>query len=148
MAVIDGRGLVDDGSSALQVQGPVTLGSFQHSVSKLSTNTTLTVPGHYQYSTVVTATLPAPASFPGSVCVFSPVPGGGFGVVTGGGALLTGSATVGNTVFACTSGAFGLNGASKTQGSKLTLASSGSVVLVSDGNFWLATAGSGSVTFA
>lgn len=160
MAKVDSRGLVDDGSSNLTVDGALNVGGSvqgvlpgkQNTVSTISNGatTTLTNPGYYLYdggSTGVvsscTASLPSAASYPGAMFMFAPV------TATSGGCLLTGSAVAQNVVFSAVTGTFGLPQSSLNKGTKLTLGNSGSfVTLQSTGYNWIHVASSGSVTIS
>jgi hypothetical protein len=164
---IDKRGLIDDGQASLIVEGPVTVtgvvsASGQISVSSLETSymvrkvtvlpsasNTIAVPGYFRYKggSVI---IPSAASYPGAMLSFAPViASNSSNDFFGAGLFLTGTAVIGSAVFVTnSSGSLDASAGTALKGSKLTLAASGSVILISDSNYWLRMANSGTLTFS
>lgn len=153
MARISSRGLVDDGTDDLIVDGDTTMRhGAMPSTALTGDSNSIARPGHYVYSgSNVQATLPSAASFPGGIFVFGPkivankASGGGTNIILSGTAVTDqGSNTA--SFFQQASGTFGGTGSSR--GRFLTTANSGSVGLMSDGTMWCVMFSSGSLTFA
>lgn len=160
MAIIDARGLVNDGSPNLEVEGtaqfrgglnvtgtiaglmPGSLGV----TSLTAQSNTLTTPGLYRFTSTaagITASLPSAATNPGSIFAFSSATGADTR-----GIMLTGSAVVGNFVFAAASASLGAGAAPVLEGAKLIVSAAGSVVLMSDAIRWLRVTSSGSISLS
>lgn len=152
MAKVDSRGFVDDGSSSLSVAGGVTVTggltvgtSIGMSATTLagSGSVSISAPGFYYTPAsgasgagYFTGSVPAAASWPGSMLIVKDT----YGVFDW---MLTGSATVNNgSVFVMPL----TSSAQRQGGTNMRVSASGSIVLVSDGARWLMTAGSGSFT--
>ena len=147
MARIDSRGLVDDGTANLVVEGSTTLSN----PPKVS-STTVAGSGNVSISTVGLIFTPASGSgtgglFTGSVPAASAWPGSTLVVTDTLGNYpwcLTGSAfSAAKAVFVFPFGLSGSNG--KTQGTNLAVTAGGSVAMVSDGYYWLLMANTGSL---
>lgn len=153
---IDRRGIVDDGSPNLEVQGSITVGGFvtqgyevvTGAVLAGSGNVTISEPGFYTVAAeglsttngYFTGTVPNPANYPGAT----------FGIVdTDGGHpyQLTGSAwssTAQVALFVMPPGTSASN--SRHHGTQLDISRGGSMMAMSDGYYWCIMAGSGSYT--
>ncbi len=101
----------------------------------------VSTPGYYQVSgsTLATGTIPAPDSMPGANMLFM--------ITNGNTVLLTGSARSANNV----AGVFAASGLasssfSRSNGDGLRVGASGSVLLCSDGRYWIPVISSGSLT--
>jgi len=136
MAKLDYRGFVDDGTDDLTIEGTVV---FKESptTTVAATTTTPTVGGVYTVSgtAAVTVTMPLASTVPGAQFVFR--------TTSAHAHVLTGSAWAkGERAFAGISGSAGIvDGAAIVFPAVL----GSSVVLVSDGNKYLYTGGSGSI---
>lgn len=143
MATIDGRGLVDDGSSTLSISGGETvLGTAATGANVmipvvLATSGAVTIPtsGFFQVAALVgfTGSLPSPVTWAGGDLLVVET-AGNFNI------LLTGSIAMMNSV--------GANQVSGTLGTKLTITKGGSVVLASDVAKWLVCGVNGVATLA
>ena len=148
MATIDSRGFVDDGTSGLRVAGSVSVGvtvAFATVTTDQAGVVAILSPGFYYVPAsgsgtggLFTGSVPAPGQWPGSSLTLSETVGGWAW-------MLTGSAFAANKpLFVMPPGTSASNG--KTQGTNLSITKGGSVHMVSNGYFWLISAGSGSYT--
>ena len=133
------KGLVQEAGSGISLQtDSVSLTSLPFSpVQAITAAATVTSPGVYTISgsAVLSVVMPTAATFPGSIFVFR--------CASAHAHILTGSAeTVGFPAFAVSN--------STSQGSKLTLRAGvgSSVFLVCDGNKFIVSANTGSITIA
>jgi hypothetical protein len=153
MAIIDSRGIVDDGTSGLSVAGQVTSQAQVLSVKQLtaSGSVQITSPGFYflaatgsesTWGGYFTGSVPDAGSFPGSELVIAETANNFAWQLTGS------SHKAGRAVFVHKSGS--LPGAPHAiyGGTAATLSPSGSVILRSDGFRWCILGGSGSCTLS
>lgn len=148
MARISSRGMVDDGTPNLQVDGAVSMGSPRLSPSTLDGTTAVTIasPGFFYVAAsgssgqgAFTGSVPAAGDYPGAMLFVTDT----YGVFDW---MLTGSSYLGSkAVFVRTSGSLpgGLPGA--YGGSAVKLSPGGSVGMFSDGRRWCIMGGSGSM---
>lgn len=149
------RGFVDDGSSSLSVTGGVTATTYVTTAQTLAGSGTVTIPGPGFYYVPVsgasgmgyfTGSMPAPGTFPGAViAITDDTTGGAFNWLLSGS---TASPRAGRAFFSKMSGS--MPGALPTAygGGTVAMASSGSIIMMSDGFHWCIIGGSGSMTLA
>ena len=158
MAIIDSRGLVDNGTSGLQVSGDSSVagnfsaGQIQHVASTLagSGSITISTPGFYYVPATgssgagqFTGTVPSPGLYPGAMLMLTDT----YGAFNW---LLTGSAyRNGKALFVKTSGSNpGVAGGTGYGGGTVNMSPSGSIMMMSDGFRWCIIGGSGSMALA
>ncbi len=151
MAKIDSRGLVDDGSANLLVQGRATVGTLQHTAQTLAGAGAVTIanPGFYYVPAsgtagegLFTGSVPAPSSCPGSMLTMVDTLGS-FSWLLSGSAYLNGKA-----LFIMASGSLPGGLPAAYGGGKVTMSPLGSIIMMSDGYHWCILGGSGSMTLA
>lgn len=151
MATIGSRGLVDDGSANLRVDGSTTVSAVVMTPTTLSASGQVTIgaPGFYYVSAsgsagegLFTGSLPAASAYPGSQIFVTDLLGAFNWMLTGS------SYAAGKAVFVHKSGSLPGALAAAYGGTSVSLSPFASIGLFSDGRRWCIMGGSGSMSLA